>query len=265
MDWRRISTNTFMASAPPRNSAEPARSEEILIALIARLLEGTRHVATGVSSPVPACGALLARALSNGALRVSILGSPDRHAFSSSGVEMFDCAARGRLDAFFLGGGQIDGNANINLVGVGDYPDLKVRWGGSFGSALLYFAVPRVILFREEHTRRVFVPNVDFVSTPGVSDPNVWRRGGPCALVTSLCHFSFDKERRHFVLQSVHPGHTVEEVLDNTGFDFDRTAVVPETPLPDARTMALIRGKVAGEVAATYPLFASKVFGAAAA
>jgi glutaconate CoA-transferase subunit B len=39
-----------------------------------------------------------------------------------------------------------------------------VRWPGSFGSAYMYFLVPRVILFREEHTRRVMVPKVDFVS-----------------------------------------------------------------------------------------------------
>ena len=62
---------------------------------------------------------------------------------------------------------QIDGQANINLVGVGGYPQSQVRWPGSFGSAYLYFLVPRVILFREEHTRRVLVPKVEFVSAPG--------------------------------------------------------------------------------------------------
>ncbi|KAB7532401.1 hypothetical protein ET532_029535, partial [Verminephrobacter sp. Larva24] len=78
-------------------------------------------------------------------------------------------AGQGRIDAFFLGGGQIDGHGNVNLVGTGSYPESSVRWPGSFGSAYLYFVVPRVILFREEHSRRVLVDRVDFVSAPGSS------------------------------------------------------------------------------------------------
>ena len=35
------------------------------------------------------------------------------------------------------------------------------------------------------------------------------------------------------MLDSVHPGHTVEEVRDNTGFDFDVPEGVGETPLPE--------------------------------
>jgi glutaconate CoA-transferase subunit B len=103
-------------------------------------------------------------------MRVTLLGSPKDNFFTSGGVELFDLAAQGRIDAFFLGGGQIDGQGNINLVGTGRYPATAVRWPGSFGSAYLYFLVPRVILFREEHTRRVMVPNVDFISAPGVSE-----------------------------------------------------------------------------------------------
>ena len=67
-------------------------------------------------------------------------------------------AAQGRIDAFFLGGGQIDGAANINLVGVGGYPQSRVRWPGSFGSAYLYFLVPRVILARSSQSETLCVP-----------------------------------------------------------------------------------------------------------
>jgi glutaconate CoA-transferase subunit B len=154
-------------------------SAELLIATIARLLEGCRHVVVGASSPIPGAAALLARELSGATTRVSILGSRRNNDFTDGGVETFDLAAQGRIDAFFLGGGQIDGQANINLVGAGAYPDSEVRWPGSFGSSYLYFLVPRVILFREEHTRRVMVHRVDFISAPGVSPPNVYRPGGP--------------------------------------------------------------------------------------
>ena len=47
--------------------------------------------------------------------------------------ELFDCAGQGRVDVFFLSGGQIDGEGNINLVTIGDYEHPKVRFPGSFG------------------------------------------------------------------------------------------------------------------------------------
>jgi glutaconate CoA-transferase subunit B len=238
---------------------------ELLIATVAQLLDGCRHVCVGASSPIPGAAALLTRARSGGALRVNLLGSRRNNFFTNGGVELFDCAAEGRIDAFFLGGGQIDGQANINLVGTGDYPRSGVRWPGSFGSAYLYYLVPRVILFREEHSRRVFVEKVDFVSAPGTSDPGVYRPGGPHALVTGLALFSFDKTRRRFRLESVHPGHSVEEVLDNTGFAFDRPAQVPSTPAPDAATLTLLRGGIRDELAETYPRFAATAFPAPAA
>lgn len=231
----------------------------LLISVVARLLEGCRHVAVGVSSPVQGAGALLARELSGGAMRITVLGSRRNNFFTSGGVETFDLAAQGRIDAFFLSGGQIDGRGNVNLVGTGPYPETQVRWSGSFGSPYMYFLVPRVILFREEHTRRVMVPQVDFVSAPGTSAPGVYRRGGPSALLTGLCLFTFDRARERFRLDSVHPGHTVEEVRDCTGFEFDIAERVGVTPPADPRHLELLRGTVLEEVGETYPKFAREL------
>jgi len=239
--------------------------EELLIATVADMLQGLAHVAVGAQSPIPGSAALLARARSNGGLRVSMLGSETNSPFTDGGRELFDCAAQGRIDAFFLGGGQIDGQANINLVGIGDYPKTKVRFPGSFGSAYLYFLVPRVILFREEHTPRVLVPKVDFISAPGISDEDTYRVGGPHALVTGRCVFDFDKTEKRFRLSSRHPGHTVEEIREQTGFDYDETGDVLETPAPDAATLDLLRSRVADEVSERYPSFAARVFSRAAA
>ena len=145
--------------------------EELLIATLCRLIGDARRVAVGAASPIPAAAALLAEALSDGAVRPMILGSARAGPLSDGGPELFDRAGQGRIDVFFLGGGQIDGEANINLVGTGPYPQTETRFPGSFGAAYLYYAVPRVILFREEHSRRVLVRRVDFVSAPGASDP----------------------------------------------------------------------------------------------
>ena len=101
---------------------------------------------------------------------------------------------------------------NINLVSIGDYEHPKARFPGSFGSAYLYYVVPKVILFRLEHTRRTLVEKVDFISAPGASPDNVYRPGGPIALITNRCLFAFDRGARRFRLASVHPGHTLAEV-----------------------------------------------------
>jgi len=246
-------------------SASHYTPEELLIFTIARLLDGVGHVATGVQSPIPGGGAFLARELSGGRTRLSIIGSTDPRFRLHGPIEFFDQMAQGRIGAFFLGGGQIDGHANVNLVGVGEYPQQTVRWGGSYGSGFLYYMVPRVILFREEHTTRTLVPEVDFVSAPGPRDDGVYRPGGPYGLLTGRCWFEYDRGRRGFRLASVHPGHTVEEVRENTGFDFDIPEDVPETPAPEAETLATIRGPVARALADPYPAFAERVFGVRAA
>ncbi|NOX41367.1 MAG: CoA synthetase [Alphaproteobacteria bacterium] len=232
------------------------RPEELLIFTIAKLLENMREVAVGVSSPIPGSGALLAQALSGGKTGVTVLNSRTLQSLNDGASELFDRAAQGRIDAFFLSGGQIDGQANINLVGIGDYPRHKVRWSGSFGSAMLYFLVPRVILFREEHTRRTMVKRVDFISAPGVSEAGVYRPGGPSHLLTGLGLFSFDKARARFRLQSVHPGHSIEEILDNTGFDFDLPETLATTAEPAPELLRLLRTMVAKRIKDPYPEFA---------
>ena len=59
----------------------------------------------------------------------------------------------------------------------------------------------------------------------------------------------------------MHPGHSVEEVIEHTGFDFDQPEQVSVTAAPDAETLRLMREVVASEVAEVYPQFAARVFG----
>jgi glutaconate CoA-transferase subunit B len=139
-----------------------------------------------------------------------------------------------------------------------------VRFGGSFGSAYLYYVVPKVVLFRTEHSRRTLVPRVSFISAPGVSAPNVYRPGGPIALVTNRCLFSFDRARQRFRLESVHPGHSIAEVAEQTGFDYDCPDIGQVTLPPGDDTLRLLRHVVAPQLAEVYPQFAAAVFGAAA-
>ena len=238
--------------------------EEFLIITIAKILNDSKinHVAVGAASPIPGSAALLRKVLSdNGKLRVSIIHGEANNSFTDGGRELFDAAGQGRIDVFFLGGVQIDGKANINLVGTGHYPNIEKRFSGSFGSAYMYFVVPTVILFRPEHTRRVLVEKVDFISAPGCSDRTVFRRGGPKWLVTNRCLMTFNSKISRFCLHSVHPGHSISEIKDNTGFDFDIPENVPFTQEPVALELSILRKIVAPQIEKTYPDFVKSTFG----
>ena len=241
-----------------QNSTATFRDEELLADVIGRLIGDVRHVAVGAASPIPATAALLARERGGGRPYVSLLGSRAHTFFTDGGRELFDCAGQGRIDVFFplrrpdRRRGQHQPRQRRRLrQAEGALP-------GSFGSSYLYYVVPKVILFRLEHSRRTLVPKVDFISAPGGSADNVFRPGGPIALVTNRCLFDFDRERRRFRLASVHPGHSVAEVIENTGFDFDRPQDVPVTPAPSDDTLRTMRTVVAPKLAEVYPQFAER-------
>jgi glutaconate CoA-transferase subunit B len=105
-----------------------------------------------------------------------------------------------------------------------------------------------VILFREEHSRRVLVPKVEFASA----------RGDPTALLTGKALFSWQKEKRRFRLEST---HEKGDIRADTGFDFDAPADVPLTPPPSEDELQLLRGPVAKAIVADYPDFAKRVWG----
>jgi glutaconate CoA-transferase subunit B len=234
--------------------------EELLAAAIARLIGDARHVAVGAASPIPALAVFLLREKNRGVPRVSLLQKRTGNPFTEGSRELFDLAGQGRIDVFFLGGAQIDGEANINLVEAEGR-----RFPGSFGSAFMYFTAGKTILFREEHSPRVLVKQVDFVSAPGWSPPGVERRGGPAALLTGKALFAWQKDKRRFRLESVHPGSSAEDVRANTGFDYDVPDVAPATPAPSDADLALMRGPVARVIAENYPAFARRVWAQRAA
>lgn len=240
-------------------------AEERLAASLARLIldptaPPARHIAVGAASPIPAAACWLVKLMGH-PVRLSLLHRPRGNPFSEGSRELFDLTGQGRIDLFFLGGGQIDGQANINLLGTGDWPGRTTRFPGSFGSAFMYMMVPRTILFREEHSRRVLVDRVDMVSAPGVSPPGVFRRGTAQALVTGRCVFAFEDGR--FRLSTIHPGETLESVRENTGFAYDEVDA-GATPDPSEAELALLRGPVRAQMLETYPDFCARVWSQAA-
>ena len=130
------------------------RREELLIDALAGMLEGLGHVAVGAASPIPGAAALLARARSGGS--AAGLGARQRapqpvHRRRPRAVRL----RRAGPDRRFLPGRRPDRRRAPTSTSSASAAirASQVRWPGSFGSAYLYFLVPRVILFREEHTR----------------------------------------------------------------------------------------------------------------
>ncbi len=229
--------------------------------LIAREISNGETVAVGTFSPVPASGALLAKASHAPDSEVFIMGSRDWWPFSEGSLEFFSLAQRGRFDFFFLSGAQIDSRGNINLHAIGDYSRPKVRLPGGAGSAMLYCMVKKVILFKADHTVKSFVQTVDFISSAASSPPAHYRPGGLHQVITPLAVLVRSAATGSLELRSVHPGASAEDVRANTGFNLpDYSGGVTETAPPGPEELKLLRGPVRESVARIYPRFAGQAF-----
>ena len=54
----------------------------------------------------------------------------------------------------------------------------------------------------------------------------------------------FTDDTKRLRLKSLHPGVTVEQVLENTGFNPMVPNIVPTTPAPSEKQIALLRGRI---------------------
>lgn len=219
---------------------------EMMAVALARLLHDGETVFHGVASPLPMVAILLAKALHAPDLTyLNITGSidPSPASLPVSTVDprltrgtramvtltdLFDLAARGRLDTAFLSGVQIDGRGRINMSVVGDFARPKVRLPGGAGSAALMPRAKRTILWRTKHDPRVFVETLDFVTAEG----NVDR------VVTPLC--VFQRVDGRLQVESIHPGVSPETVRAATGFAISVDEATPVTPPPTAAELAAL-------------------------
>ena len=136
---------------------------------------------------------------------------------------------RGYVDYGFLGGAQIDQYGNLNSSFIGDPDNPKVRLPGT-GGANPIASLASKILVAMHHERKRFVEKVDFITAPGYLHGGDTREkaglteGGAYLVITHLGIFGFDKTTRRMQLQALHPGASVEEVKERTGFEM----LIPE-------------------------------------
>ncbi len=145
------------------------------------------------------------------------------------------------IDVFFAGGLQIDARGNCNLGPIGHWTHPTLRGPGGVGLPFVSRA-GRVVIYSMSHDRRTFVERVDFVSGPGFpADPREMRGGGPSLIVTPLCTMDFDPGRHLARLATLHPGVTLDQVMEATGFAPILPAKLETTPAPTPEELSILR------------------------
>ena len=219
---------------------------EYCVVACAEAFRGDGEVLASAFGFIPTLGARLARAtfepdllLSDGEAYLVAndlpLGSSDKVIEGWSPFRsVFDVVWGGRRHVM-MGATQLDRYGNQNISSLGPHEKPKVQLIGSRGApgntvnhATSYW-VPN-------HSPRVFVEEVDFVSGVGTNRGAVDIK----RIITNLCSIDFVNADRSARLRSVHPFHSVDDVISNTGFDLVAENVT-ESRAPTDEELKLIR------------------------
>lgn len=219
---------------------------DLMAVAIARRLRNEDKLFHGVASPLPMVATMLAKNLYVPELSyLNITGGvnavPQELTKSTDGPELldgsegrfgltdiFDLGARGGLNVAFLSGVQIDKSGHLNSSVIGEYDHPKVKLPGGAGSAVLVPNVERAFIWRTKHDKRSLVEQVDFVTTQG----NVYK------VFTPLCIFGKDQEGLY--LESLLGDTTMEEVVENTGFEIRCKCEVQRELPPNQEELAML-------------------------
>ncbi len=244
------------------NTTTTFTSSELMTINAARLLRDGDVVFVGVGIPNLACNLARRTHAPNlymiyeagviGArpsrLPLSI-GDPTLVSGAAAVCSMYDIFTlylqRGNVDVGFLGGAQIDQFGNINATVIGDYQHPKVRLPGSGGSMEISAWANRCYIMTP-HQKRRFPARVDFHTSAGFLSGQGERKqagvrgGGPQAVVTNLGILTPD-ENGELILSALHPGATVEQAQENTGWPLKVAADLRHTELPTEEELRILR------------------------
>jgi acyl CoA:acetate/3-ketoacid CoA transferase beta subunit len=139
---------------------------------------------------------------------------------------VFDTLWSGRRHVM-MGASQIDRYGNQNISAIGDWARPKVQLLGSRGAPGNTACHP-TSYFISKHSRRIFVEAVDFASGIGP------RRGAHeiRCVITNLGVFDFKSPDQGMSVRSLHPGVTLEQAQDATGFPLHAGDDIPTSRGP---------------------------------
>ncbi len=233
-----------------------ATRSEVCAAAIADAFSEDGEIFGSPMGTMPMLGVRLAKLTSNPDLLISdgeslLLGGVPPLFAKADVVEgwipfrkVFDVVAYGKRHVM-MGATQIDRDGNQNISAIGDFAKPTRQLLGSRG-APGNTVNNRTSYWVPKHSPRVFVERVDVVSGVG---PKLAREAGPAAarfndihrIVSNLAVLDVKGPDDTLRLVSVHPGVTVDEVLENSGCDIHVDGDVPETRQPTMEELILIR------------------------
>ncbi|HSW15818.1 MAG TPA: CoA-transferase [Ramlibacter sp.] len=162
-----------------------------------------------------------------------------------SSTEVLLLLQRGYVDVGFMGGAQIDMYGNLNSSYIGDPANPKTRLPGTGGGNDISSLTNMIVAMR--HERRRFVEKVDFVTSPGFLDGGTTRHdrglpaGGMFRVVTDMGIFGFDQKTKRMKIVALHPGVTLGQVQENTGFELMHDKEIAVTEAPNAQELSALR------------------------
>jgi glutaconate CoA-transferase subunit B len=165
-------------------------------------------------------------------------------AWATGLVQVMGQLQRGRVDAGFIGGAEIDRFGNINTSYIGDPAKPRVKLPGSGGAADIAAMAKRLLAIMN-HEKRRFVEKVGYVTSPGFLDGGESRsqaglEGGPAAVITDRAILRPHGPAKELHLASVHPEHDLDEVRGHTGWDLKPLPGLAETPPPSRAELAAL-------------------------
>jgi glutaconate CoA-transferase subunit B len=152
----------------------------------------------------------------------------------------------GRVDVGFLGAAQIDRFGNLNSTVIGDYERPKVRLPGG-GGAPEIAAMAREVIVIIRHSTRTFVERLHFRSSVGYGDGPGYRERlglagrGPTVVITDLGVLRPDPQTCELVLTEVHPGISVDEAREATGWPLRVADDLERSEPPSAEELRELR------------------------
>ncbi|MGE6387214.1 CoA-transferase subunit beta [Pseudomonas sp. NPDC078416] len=161
----------------------------------------------------------------------------------------------GRVDVGFLGAAQVDRFGNINTTVVGDYHDPKVRLPGAGGAPEIAGSAKEVLIILKQ-SPRTFVNKLDFLTSVGHGEGGDSRKrlglpgAGPVGIITDLCIMEPEAGTHEFVVTTLHPGVTREQVIAATGWNVRFADTVANSDAPSEYELNALRDLEARTAAA---------------
>ncbi len=167
---------------------------------------------------------------------------------ASSMHDVMSAGQAGYIDYGFLGAAAIDAYGNLNTTVIGDWKTPKVRLPGSGGANDVGSFCWRTIYNLRNQSKRTFVKELDFITTPGfLNGPDKREEAGlpagcgPYRVITQLGVYGFDEATKRLKLVSIHPGVTLDEIQDNSDFEILIPEEVQVTITPTEEERRILR------------------------